>query len=272
MESEYILQSDLIDIVFEKRNKNYGAYIIRKFYKARLIKAIAITFSAAAAACFFLLLEKGRGTLIIPDIETARFQIAKPEVEKPKAPEKPSVKPPKVLPKLNTQAWVSNFKIVKDLPKSMLPVDLDSVEIASETGKGDPGVHPIITPVDDAASGPANTIATPVPAPTRDMVMETAEVMPSFPGGMEALRKFLQRNLQNPADLEQGQMVSVKIKFVVGYDGALKSFETLEDGGAPFNNEVIRVLKKMPKWLPGKTRGENVSVYYNIPVKFQGVE
>jgi len=55
---------------------------------------------------------------------------------------------------------------------------------------------------------------------------------------------------------------------VVGYDGKLKSFEIVEDGGATFNKEVIRVLKKMPEWVPGKANGENVSVYYTIPVKF----
>ncbi len=102
--------------------------------------------------------------------------------------------------------------------------------------------------------------------------MATAEVMPAYPGGMEALRKFLQRNLQNPEDLEAGQVVAVKIKFVVGYDGKLKSFEIIEDGGKPFNNEVIRVLKKMPMWTPGKSNGENVSVYYSIPVKFTAAE
>ena len=55
---------------------------------------------------------------------------------------------------------------------------------------------------------------------------------------------------------------------MVGYDGVLKGFETVEDGGKAFNQEVIRVLKKMPTWIPGKTSGENVSVYYTIPVKF----
>lgn len=92
--------------------------------------------------------------------------------------------------------------------------------------------------------------------------------MPAFPGGEAALIKFLQKNLQNPEALEEGEMVSVKIRFIVGYDGILKGFETVQDGGAAFNNEVIRVLKKMPSWIPGKTDGENVSVYYTIPVKF----
>ncbi len=92
--------------------------------------------------------------------------------------------------------------------------------------------------------------------------------MPEFPGGMNALRRFLERNLNNPRDLEENETVSVKVRFVVGFDGKLKSFETIQDGGEEFNKEVMRVLKKMPDWVPGKTQGQNISVYYTIPVKF----
>jgi len=94
--------------------------------------------------------------------------------------------------------------------------------------------------------------------------------MPSYPGGTAALRRFLERNLGNPRDLESGELISVKVKVVVGYDGKLKNFELVQDGGTEFNNEVIRVLKKMPAWVPGKSKGQNVSVYYTIPVKFVG--
>ena len=59
------------------------------------------------------------------------------------------------------------------------------------------------------------------------------------------------------------------MKFVVDYTGKLKSFVTVQDGGQAYNNEVVRVLKKMPDWVPGKTKGENVSVYYVIPVRFE---
>ena len=92
--------------------------------------------------------------------------------------------------------------------------------------------------------------------------------MPAYPGGFTALKKFLEKNLHNPVEMDEGEMVEVKIRFVVGYDGKLKDFEILEDGGNMFNNEVIRVLKKMPEWLPGKSNGEKVSVYFTIPVKF----
>jgi len=92
--------------------------------------------------------------------------------------------------------------------------------------------------------------------------------MPEFPGGINALRRFLERNLRNPRDLEDGELISVKVMFVVGYDGKLQRFEVIQDGGKEFNNEVIRVLKQMPAWVPGKSRGQNVSVFYTIPVKF----
>ena len=62
--------------------------------------------------------------------------------------------------------------------------------------------------------------------------------------------------------------MSVKIKFVVNYSGKLESFDVLKSGGMEFDNEVLRVLKKMPLWIPGKNNGENVSVYYVVPVKF----
>ena len=62
--------------------------------------------------------------------------------------------------------------------------------------------------------------------------------------------------------------MSVKIKFVVNYSGKLESFDVLKSGGMAFDNEVLRVLKNMPLWIPGKSNGENVSVYYVVPVKF----
>jgi protein TonB len=98
--------------------------------------------------------------------------------------------------------------------------------------------------------------------------LEKADVDPAYPGGMGALTKFLERHLVNPADVSEGETVSVKVKFVVGFDGMLKAFEIKEDGGEEFNKEVIRVLKKMPRWIPGKTKGQNVSVYFTIPVNF----
>ena len=101
---------------------------------------------------------------------------------------------------------------------------------------------------------------------------DAVDVLPAYPGGMDAFRKFLEKNLQTPGEMENGETVSVRVKFVVDYTGKLKSFITVQDGGEAYNKEVVRVLKKMPDWIPGKTKGENVSVYYVIPVKFTGAD
>lgn len=98
--------------------------------------------------------------------------------------------------------------------------------------------------------------------------IENPDIEPAYPGGLNALRKFLERNLVNPISMEEGEMVAVNVKFVVGYDGKLQQFIVVKDGGEIFNKEVIRVLKKMPQWIPGKSKGQNVAVYFTILIKF----
>ena len=98
------------------------------------------------------------------------------------------------------------------------------------------------------------------------------DVQATYPGGTNELIKFLQKNLHTPADIAEDALVQVSVQFVVDFDGNLQHFEIIKDGGAAFNNEVIRVLQMMPKWVPGKKGGTNVPVYYTIPVKFTASE
>ncbi len=105
------------------------------------------------------------------------------------------------------------------------------------------------------------------PKPDKKAVLETANVMPQYPGGIKALLEFLKKNIHSPEDIDADD-IAVKIKFVVNYSGKLEGFDVIQSGGEAFDNEVLRVLKKMPLWIPGKSNGENVSVYYVVPVKF----
>ncbi|HEX4850891.1 MAG TPA: TonB family protein, partial [Puia sp.] len=78
-------------------------------------------------------------------------------------------------------------------------------------------------------------------------------------------------NLRVPKDvLETGQKVKVVVKFVVDKEGIVRDFEVMEHGGNDFDEEVLRVMKKMPHWKPGMQNGRNVAVYYYLPVTFQG--
>ncbi|MCY7293434.1 MAG: energy transducer TonB [Ferruginibacter sp.] len=274
MKTDAILNADLLDIIFENRNKEYGAYALRKFYNNRLYKALGLTFSfAAVLLAFSFLLKKDAPKLAYTDVVICTFappadKIPKSEKPKEGAPQKtasPKIKSP-------TQIFTNNIKITPDDKASTIKDLDDNVQIGSEDTKGKAGVPILIEP--KLPEGP-EVKGEPEPAkPTVDKNMpgNFAEIMPLYPGGMDALRKFLERNLKNPQDWDEGQHVIVKIRFIVGYDGTLKGFETIQDGGAVFNEEVIRVLKKMPQWIPGKTKGENVSVYYTIPVNFQSAE
>lgn len=267
MEANKILQADLLDILFENRNKKYGAYQLRKEYDARLYKSLAIIFSIVLLL-FFLLSRSAKHEKIntVPMIETVLYKIPNPAKPVPK---QPIIKTPKSQPtKTNSQMFISKIKIVDSTESATkLSKNLDSTQIASITQTGITGEKPIIKCL-NCNSDSGSIITNVVKTIDKITPILTAEVMPAFPGGMEALKRFLERNLTNPSTLNEGEVVSVKVQFIVGYDGKLKGFTVLEDGGDEFNREVIRVLKKMPTWVPGKSHGENVSVYYTIPVKF----
>ncbi|MEJ7611996.1 MAG: hypothetical protein WKF88_12540 [Ferruginibacter sp.] len=273
MNGETILQSDILDIIFENRNKSYGAYTLRKFYHNRLYKAIALVCALVLLIVALNFLQKEVKTLtgIIVDTDTELKTPQKdPLPEKPKAPKPPKLPKPAATAG-GPQRSLANVQVTVD----HLADKRDSLLFGNETIAGKKG--PLITgdpfPVTTAYIATASIPVVPaVTLPDQHTATDFAEVMPAYPGGREALRKFLERNLKTPQDAAEGETVSVKMKFVVGYDGVLKSFETIEDGGTAYNNEVIRVLQKMPKWLPGRSKGMNVSVFYTIPVKFTAVE
>ncbi|MBS1512737.1 MAG: energy transducer TonB [Bacteroidetes bacterium] len=267
MKTDLILKSDILDIIFENRNKDYGAYSLRKLYQSRLLKSIVITVSAVLLLSAFTFLHKngpGNNKLIISASDTIVLPPKENKIVPPEPPE-PPVEPPKPISTLKLPSRI----VMTEHPVDTLPEDKPDITISDITNiiPDDKGSD-IIRPADKGDGGKGVTPAPAKPEINPNIPSATADVMPEFPGGVEALKKFLQRNLSNPRDMEENEVVSVKIRFVVGYDGKLKSFETVQNGGEDFNKEVIRVLKKMPDWTPGKTSGQNVSVYYTLPVKF----
>ena len=95
------------------------------------------------------------------------------------------------------------------------------------------------------------------------------EDMPEYPGGEEALQKFLYENIQYPAFARQAGIEGrVMIGFVVEPDGRLTNFKVLRSAAPILDEEALRAAKLMPKWKPGKQRGKAVRVHYQIPVNF----
>lgn len=262
MNAESILKTDVLDIVFENRNKDYGAYTLRKFYPGRVKRSLLLMFLMVAVFCIYA---------VLPSKTTKEIAVIKyedPAYRNVKPPEKPAEKnfKNKPVPRVNMHKLTSSIVIAKPQDSVTELKDLtDGVKIGGMDITG--GIdNPPLETIEAAGAGDATALKP--EATNSNEAVEAADIQPQFPGGITALRNFLERNLQNPQDLEDGEIVAVKVKFIVGYDGTLKRFEIVQDGGTAFNNEVIRVLKKMPGWIPGKANGKNVSVYYTIPVKF----
>ncbi len=271
MKTDAILNADVLDIIFENRNKSYGAYTLRKFYNNRLYKALGVMFGFVILLSSFTLFKTKTKFAGLDKMDSA-FLVRQVSIDN-KKPEPPKVKTvaPAATPQkpiatdIHTTVLITKNPTVPPITdlRDFAAIDRNHTDVPN-TGEG-PKVIPITS-----GGGGKDTGAVLVPTKPVDKITarDYAEEMPTYPGGLDALRKYLERNLQNPEEIEEGQTVSVKVRFVVGYDGALKNLQIVEDGGAAFNNEVLRVVKKMKPWNPGKTKGENVSVYYTIPIKF----
>jgi len=118
-------------------------------------------------------------------------------------------------------------------------------------------------------------IAAPVEAPVEEeeeeVVFVVVESMPEFPGGQQALFRFLSENVKYPVIAqENGIQGRVICQFVVNKDGSIVDVEVARSGGDPsLDKEAVRVIKSMPKWKPGKQRGKPVRVKYTVPVNFK---
>lgn len=276
MNKNFILKADILDIIFDKRNKSYGAYDLRKFYPGRLKVALGLMFLVSAAfSAFTMIPKKEKGVALAdnkPDIVISKVydmpkeEIKKPEVKEPEV--KTETKPAAVSP-VPQKAYTNNIAIVDKTVKTDSIVTLKPEDQIGNTTivVPNPG-QVLVTPVKTTTGGSGTDISTPKTDVTTPRDAGAVDVAPAFPGGMDALTRFLQKNLHTPDELQSGETVSVRVRFVVGYNGKLQGFSIVQDGGEAYNKEVVRVLKKMPDWVPGKAMGENVSVYHTIPVKF----
>lgn len=276
MTNKEILQADLLDILFEKRNKSYGAYALRRGYDNRLLAALGA--GLGMAGLFMLgILTGERDAPGIPlqqkeEIVIREYAIPqrKPDPPKPAtAPRKPASPKPPV--KRAQSRFVNQFEIKKepDVQRSMTAVDQRSDKQTGDTdqpGLPDPGTVQLPEQPDTGAGSGSG------PDPNDPAPFTARESAPEFPGGAEALYQFLARNLRSPEDLRSGEKILVKVRFRVETDGTASAFEIMESGGKEFDNEVLRVCRKMPRWKPAFQNGIHVPVNYMVPVTFMGTE
>lgn len=270
MKPEMILKSDLLDIIFENKNKQYGAYILRKEYFKRLKYSLVTTFVFAATIGYLFFssktvaIKKGIADLIkdyhFTTVEIETVKKKEVVVQKKQIQAAQSVK----------EIPYNGYQIVKDdVVKNIVPTIKD-IENAVIGNKYMDGKETTIQEVQlTNTTKVANSINT-IVAEDLTKPLEYAEVMPQFPGGMEAFKKFMLKNLRHPNDIEAGINILVRAKFVIDKEGNIINIEIIESGGKELDKEVERVVTKMPKWLPGKQNGSAVAVFFKLPVTFLG--
>lgn len=265
MTSQQIRHADLLDILFENRNKAYGAYQLRRNYPQELVKAVTISLTTV-----FLLLYFFRPSIGKNAVAAAKDDVLVRVVTLPAEPVK-RAEPPKPPEAPKTQARQQNFtdqiQMKKEVTDPLPPIDaLEKAIISNVTTPGDDAaaIQPPPSPEKAATENPA-----PATEPKEDVVPDR---QPQFPGGMQAWLAFLTRNLRSPEEMESGEKRTVVIRFHVAEDGSIANFRVERSAGPAFDEEVMRVLKKMPKWTPALKAGQPVSVSFTQPVTFVGVE
>jgi periplasmic protein TonB len=255
---------NLDEVVFENRNKLYGAYALRKSYDSHLIKAIL------GSLAFFLLLYFGlylksaivpaSHPIVIDDpivFEKGNIEIV---IELPPPPQAPVTR---VQPRTDH----GELQIVARPPQPI--VVTPPSQPASVTPPGTGTVETAITPPGTITG--TNTITFPPVEvdPPEPATIENLQFMPEFPGGMDALEQYLQNNLEYPDQAYSiGLTGRVVVSFVIGKDGVIKDIKILQSLGFGCDEEAKRVVERMPKWKPGKQNGRDVAVRYTLPIRF----
>ncbi len=102
-----------------------------------------------------------------------------------------------------------------------------------------------------------------------DVVFVVVEDDPEFPGGIEALYRYLASNIKYPTEAKNEKIQgTVYVSFVIEKDGSVSNIKLLRDIGGGCGQEAVRVVQQMPKWKPGRQRGQRVRTQYNLPIKF----
>jgi len=270
MDSNKILSSDILDIIFEGRNKSYGAYDLRKSYNGRLTRALLYT--AALALLIFLgtvfasvFKKKDSDRLVVRDTQLAEIKKDAPPPPPPPPPP-PKAPPP---PEIN-QVKFTPPKIVKDeevKPDEKIEEIKDDQVISTKTVESDNTKQVVQAPVEDKGT----QIVEVKKEDDENKIFNKVEVEAAFPGGEAAWRNYLQKNLNGSVPADNGASegtYTVIVKFVVSRDGSLSDISCENDPGFGTCQEAIRVIKKTKNWTPAIQNGRNVNAYRRQPVTF----
>lgn len=276
-----LTSKEWLDIVFDGKNKEYGAYEMRATSTSRHNKAVLIVLGILVVILVVLILaingvfskaeeetnvgiEQEEMTLYNPDDE-----IEEEEVEE--IPEIPEEKPE--MPKEEVANSIQNTEI--DIVKDEEVVNEVKTQDELREDNRAIGAIDVSDGVDDFTKQTVKeevVIKEVVEEPKEDIIYNTANVQqqPEFPGGEAAMYKWISEHLQYPAAAaEEGVSGRVTVEFIVSKTGAIENVRVVRGRHPALDKEAQRVVKAMPKWNPGRNNGQPVKVTYILPVTFK---
>ena len=271
-----------IEMVFEGKNKEYGAYVLRSGTSSRNLKALLILFIAAALIGGYLVYKiqadkaAAERTAYMEQLELSKLrEQAKNEKREEKKVEKPKIEPIKELPQVRetqkfTAPVIKKDELVKEENEVKQMADLDAntaVGTKDQEGTKDRTIEAAREAVVEAA--PVE-VKEEVKQEVIQKIHEVVEQQPQFPGGQAALFSWLSQNIHYPPVAEENGIYGrVVVSFVVETDGSISNVQVVRGVDPSLDKEALRVTKAMPKWQPGKQNGQAVRVKYNLPVTFK---
>jgi protein TonB len=258
MEKANILTADLLDILFEGRNKNYGAYQLRKTYDRRIAWSLAGTFFLCLLFVFGTILankKKNAQVFIGPEIELQNIKTDEPKPEIPKP--LPKLEMPKVEmtrftpPKIVVDEEVKPDEEIKEVQQ------LEETKIGTINQEGIKDDETVAPPV-EKNTGVVNALKN-----NKDIDDEVAivQIQAKFPGGLEGWKRYLERNLNKDVPSENGAPpadYTVIVSFIVDRAGNISDVKAENDPGYGTKAEAIKVILKSPKWSPAIQNGREV--------------
>lgn len=267
------------DLVFEGKNKDFGAYKLRESSVARHTKAIVWVLISVAIILVLLILSVS-GVFSKPEEEqittatvqeVATFEEAEEEIEEEEEqfqmPEPEEVVAPE---EVANQQRVTELLIVED-DKLEEDKQVKNTEEVLEN-EAAAGALDITEGTNDLNKTiiKDEVIAEPKVEDEQPMNIAMVEQKPEFPGGEAAMYKYLGDNIVYPsAASEVGIQGRVVVEFVVGKDGSITNVKVVRPRHPALDKEAVRVIKSMPKWIPGRNNGQPVKVTYTLPVTFK---
>ncbi len=262
------MNTSLDEIVFEGRNKAYGAYALRLNYAKNVQRAFA-----AGIALFLTLMYVPRLVSSLRPEKKTEYMVesvlTEIDIDKPK---EEIVVPPPPAEEAPVQRQVRYLppEVVTDVVEESPPPTIDALEnaqISSQNVEGELLPDLIVPPTE--LVGPSKGTDIGAESAVEEKIFTSVEQQPEFFGGQDALMKFLGKNIRYPSQAARANIQGrVILQFTVMPDGSIADIQTLKGIGFGCDEEAERVVRLMPKWKPGKQAGKAVRVRFTLPVYF----